>query len=948
MYIADTSNQRIRKVTVSTGIISTIAGTGASSYNGDSIAATSATLNRPTGVCLDSFDNVFIADSSNNRVRKLTSSQPTSQPSSKPSSSPTCPSTHPTSQPTSQPTMSTMEVVVFSVTTKYQNLDLSDWNVDQAHHEALIKASLVQHVDGLREDDIVDISAANISTTGSRHLTNNDDGTTEIHVSSSIDDPRVLIIKILELDIIFNIRLQYFKQTTQMTSADVYQTIISRIIASSNDSLVYLQSNSAYFANAVVLSTSYSSYSVIFSRSTYPTSTPTSQPSCGIGSYQVGSGCGSCAPGYYTDSLNAYQCNACPLDTYKSEIGSVQCSPCGKFTTNVNEASTSCPNFLLNVSAITYCSICAFIAVLFLSSLYFAGENKFTMLILGTFPLLDILSDMIYILSVKFWNFELFLCAVIFFVIPSSMFVRMLVRIKAYPRMIKFVGVEIIGDQYIWLSVSRDGSPLINGERSTLSFEEHDGMDKVLWYWSFWLVLIALQVIFLIVCSLWYLVQATLLIVWLFAGLVLYQTKMLAIGKVWNSWFSTWTQSNDLDKEISLDASVLNESMFHEFMLETVPQIAIQSLNNLLIYNGNYPIISQFSLAMSLVIAINGIYRYGYYLLWRGIKFDEIPLPLVLRIQKINKSKFLPRRSVVTRKLESFVESIKVKRSITTSNMRRISQAWDNSTTSSEVIAAIVSHLEIGIGKLRSMPAVSVNDCSEHLNQFEELVVELRNIVSESESTSSRRSWPNETNLKKVLPDRIKSLKEENEAVRIYIDHWRTRRLRNKVAPFTDQMEVRAASDVVDYAIEVNSNCDSSNVDEYDQETTVGFTMQCAEDSCLSEKNNHEVRGLVLQIEKEENEMELQVVANSVSNESIVSNAIPLTREEFEESKTALNRTSNDITLSAPQTSLTPTKGKFIRNPTAASASSIIRITSANDPFDLSLMTSLMSHVHKK
>ena len=53
MYIADYSNHRIRKVTVSTGIITTIAGTGTKSYSGDGGAATSAALNGPLGVALD-------------------------------------------------------------------------------------------------------------------------------------------------------------------------------------------------------------------------------------------------------------------------------------------------------------------------------------------------------------------------------------------------------------------------------------------------------------------------------------------------------------------------------------------------------------------------------------------------------------------------------------------------------------------------------------------------------------------------------------------------------------------------------------------------------------------------------------------------------------------------------------------------------------------------------
>ena len=69
VYIADWLNARIRKVTVSTGIITTIAGGGAS---GDGSAATSASLNFPQGVALDSSGNVYIADYSNHRVRKVT------------------------------------------------------------------------------------------------------------------------------------------------------------------------------------------------------------------------------------------------------------------------------------------------------------------------------------------------------------------------------------------------------------------------------------------------------------------------------------------------------------------------------------------------------------------------------------------------------------------------------------------------------------------------------------------------------------------------------------------------------------------------------------------------------------------------------------------------------------------------------------------------------------
>ena len=60
VYIADFGNNRIRKVMVSTGIISTIAGSSTSgSYSGDNGAATSATLNSPSGVALDASGRIL-------------------------------------------------------------------------------------------------------------------------------------------------------------------------------------------------------------------------------------------------------------------------------------------------------------------------------------------------------------------------------------------------------------------------------------------------------------------------------------------------------------------------------------------------------------------------------------------------------------------------------------------------------------------------------------------------------------------------------------------------------------------------------------------------------------------------------------------------------------------------------------------------------------------------
>jgi sugar lactone lactonase YvrE len=72
LYIADTNNFRIRKVT-SGGTITTVAGTGVYGYSGDNGPATSAELYYPQGVAVDAAGNLYIADSYNYRIRKVTS-----------------------------------------------------------------------------------------------------------------------------------------------------------------------------------------------------------------------------------------------------------------------------------------------------------------------------------------------------------------------------------------------------------------------------------------------------------------------------------------------------------------------------------------------------------------------------------------------------------------------------------------------------------------------------------------------------------------------------------------------------------------------------------------------------------------------------------------------------------------------------------------------------------
>jgi len=80
LYISDSDNDRIRKITanagdIATGTITTVAGTGSTAgYNGDGILATSANLENPSGIAVDAAGNIYFGEYNDARVRKVTKS----------------------------------------------------------------------------------------------------------------------------------------------------------------------------------------------------------------------------------------------------------------------------------------------------------------------------------------------------------------------------------------------------------------------------------------------------------------------------------------------------------------------------------------------------------------------------------------------------------------------------------------------------------------------------------------------------------------------------------------------------------------------------------------------------------------------------------------------------------------------------------------------------------
>ncbi|MBM3933338.1 MAG: hypothetical protein FJ319_03400 [SAR202 cluster bacterium] len=107
VFVSDTFNHRVRVINPNTGTISTVAGTGTATFSGDSGPASSATLREPLGLAFDAAGNLYISDFLNNRVRVIEAPvaqlAPTATPTQTPTHTPTATPT-PTNTQTPSPT----------------------------------------------------------------------------------------------------------------------------------------------------------------------------------------------------------------------------------------------------------------------------------------------------------------------------------------------------------------------------------------------------------------------------------------------------------------------------------------------------------------------------------------------------------------------------------------------------------------------------------------------------------------------------------------------------------------------------------------------------------------------------------------------------------------------------------------------------------------------------
>ena len=455
-----------------------------------------------------------------------------------------------------------------------------------------------------------------------------------------------------------------------------------------------------------------SSVSISILHSAKPTGTPTSRPSvifCAAGFYHDLHlpQCHTCLAGKYS-TYDAYNCTSCPAGTSSPDAGS-HCSDCeiGYISTHV--AAPSCQKCTWPYTTLTkkslacnyscYCLNTANLTastvgmlLLYIALMLYSGFSRkdretaeekmaysFRMFAFTALPLLDFVTDFVYILSSDYAHVSFLAVSIICTLLPTVFFLRKLYLMGALmPRLFVPLPYFAANMRYMWWLRFEKGFPRYvnawdppkevleeklrlarvrlersnnyvttrdverlenqlvgygpNGElpwhKFDASFDKHDSLPKLMMFWILWGMILSVQAFyimawFFIVLPIFF-INSPVIFSWAVIGAYLYQSKCLAIASTWNIWIRVWhghskkrpcpfftKEGKAPHYDPAIDTVLMNESLYACFLCEAIPQLIVQTLNNMA--TGKWTSLAILSIATSSYMVCMGAYRYLTY-----------------------------------------------------------------------------------------------------------------------------------------------------------------------------------------------------------------------------------------------------------------------------------------------------------------------------------------------
>jgi len=383
-------------------------------------------------------------------------------------------------------------------------------------------------------------------------------------------------------------------------------------------------------------------FSQVVLRTAFPSSTPTSQPTCGLGAYDAGngSGCGDCPPGTFRSLIEVHGdkgCDACGMDEYSATYGNAACEKCNAPASTIGTGSTSCDAFSLRGSIVTSVVVFVVIILIFGYAIYMAGADKVAFAVLSFLPAMDFISDVVYVTQVRFYQEYVFYIAILCLFLSGGAFMWELYTQRAKPQFwIDFPG-HYLCKRVLWLWRDKF-SPVVDGK--TFDFDQHENLLKLVGFCILWVLLIVAQVawvaLYIVWCALHCIIWGPLLVM----GMLLFQLKGMCVKQIYIGWVELWAGKEKCDvikeklrksnyEQFPVDAGMMNESIMSEFILESIPQLILQGLNNSA--TGQWrSTVTLFSFVFSLTVIGNSFYRFGYLRFVKKMSIKAVPYTIIL------------------------------------------------------------------------------------------------------------------------------------------------------------------------------------------------------------------------------------------------------------------------------------------------------------------------------
>jgi outer membrane protein assembly factor BamB len=374
---------------------------------------------------------------------------------------------------------------------------------------------------------------------------------------------------------------------------------------------------------------------------------------------------------FYKSAVENHYCQAyCAMGYYQSTPEtSLECALCEFPFTNNKDGSTDCSLFCLCWTTDIVIAVVVSMIGIFLVSLFFSKTNRLVLLMILTFPTIDVFSDIAYLGTNKFYHIAIFALGVASFCSTGMIFLfritksglvfkspLLIWRDPPFPLLPDCLK-RAVNDKHETIetdskleadSVHKDTDNIVlettqpplkrtfcenlNVVRKQYAFfKEHPELH----FWILEVIYVVLVIIPLML--LWLFTKLGLLLVvflslplmflWLLLGVFFHMTKAFCIGSIWNFWHRVWLGgSEEYSTSISFDTAELNEGLFQEFLLESLPQFILQVVNNTLLHE--WTAIGIISTTVSIYMALNGFYKFLYFQRVRKMKFEDIPVSI--------------------------------------------------------------------------------------------------------------------------------------------------------------------------------------------------------------------------------------------------------------------------------------------------------------------------------